>query len=52
MCLNEIFKELKRVESLSKSEFTELLSLATKVFHFSCDRTLYKQIAGVFMGPP
>ena len=49
---NELFKESETVEGLSKTEFQELLSLATKDSHFIFDRTLYKQIDGVAMGFP
>ena len=52
MCTNELFKESETVEGLSKTEFKELLSLATKDSHFIFDGTLYKQIDGVAMGPP
>ena len=36
----------------SKTEFKELLSLATKDSHFTFDGRLYKQIDSVAMGPP
>ena len=52
ICTNELFKESETVESLSKTEFKELLSLATKNSHFIFDGTLYKQIDGVAMGSP
>ena len=52
ICTNELFKESETVEGLSKTEFKELLSLATKDSHFIFDRTLYKQIDGVAMGFP
>ena len=45
-------KESKTVEGLSKTEFKELLSLATKNSHFVFDRTLYKQIDGVAIDSP
>ena len=44
ICTNELFKESEIVEGLSKTEFKELLSLATKESHFIFDGTLYKQI--------
>ena len=37
---------------LSKSEFKELLCLATKDSHFIFDGRLYKQIVGVAVGSP
>ena len=49
MCTNKYFKEYETVECLSKSEFKELLSLATKDSKTK-DGTLYKQIDGVGMG--
>ena len=52
ICTNELFKESETIESLSKTEFKELLSLATKYSHFTFDRTLYKQINSVAMGSP
>ena len=52
ICTNEHFKESETIEGLSKTEFKELLSLATKYSHFIFDRTLYKQINSVAMGPP
>ena len=52
ICTNERFKESETFEDLSKTEFEELLSLATKDSHFIFDGTLYKQINGVAMGFP
>ena len=52
ICTNKLFKESETVEGLSKTEFKELLSLATLHSHFIFDETLYKQIDGVFMGSP
>ena len=52
ICTNELFKESDTVEGLSKTEFKEFLSLATKDSHFIFDGTLYKQINGVAMGSP
>ena len=52
ICTNELFKESEVVEALSKTEFKELLSLATKNSHFIFDGTLYKQIDGVAIGSP
>ena len=50
ICTNELFKESETAKGLSKSEFKELLSLATKDLHFIYEATLYKQIDGVAMG--
>ena len=52
ICTNELFKESEIVEGLSKTEFKELLSLATKDSNFIFDGALYKQIDGVAMPPP
>ena len=41
ICINELFKESETVEGLSKTEFKELLSLATKDSHFISDGTLW-----------
>ena len=49
---NELFKESETVERLNKSEFKELLSLATKDSRFSFAGTLYKQIDDVAMVSP
>ena len=42
ICTNELFKESETVEGLSKTDFKELLSLATKDSHLIFDGTLYK----------
>ena len=42
ICTNGLFKESETVEGSSKTEFKELLSLATKDSHFIFDGTLYK----------
>ena len=52
ICTNELFKKSETVEGLSKTEFKEPLSLATKDSHFIFDVTLYKQIDSVAMGSP
>ena len=49
-CANELFKESEMPEGLSKTEFKELLFLATKDSHFIFDGTFYKQNNGVAMG--
>ena len=49
---NKLFEESESIEGLSKTEFKELLSLATLDSHFIFDKTLYKQIDVVFMGSP
>ena len=52
ICTNELFKESETIEGLSKTEFKELLSLATEDSHFIFDGTLYKQVDGLAMGSP
>ena len=47
ICTNELFKKSETVEGFSKSEFKELLPLATKDSHFIFDGTLYKHVSGV-----
>ena len=48
---NELFKEPETVKGVSKTEFKELLSLATKESHFIFDGTLHKQIDGFLPRP-
>ena len=52
ICTEYIFNESDTVEGLNKSEFKELLSLATKESYFIFNELLYKQIDGVAMGSP
>ena len=52
ICTEKRFKESKTSEGLSKSEFKEFLSPATKDSHFIFYETLYKQIDGVATGSP
>ena len=52
ICTNELFMKSETVEGLSKTEFKELLSLATKDSHFIFDEALHKQIVGVAIGSP
>ena len=52
ICTIELCKESETVEGLSKTEFKELFSLATKDSHFVFDGTLYEQIDGVALGSP
>ena len=49
ICTNEFFQEFETIEGLSKPEFKEILSLATKDLHFCFDGTPYKQINSVVM---
>ena len=52
ICTESIFNESDTVVRLNKSEFKELLSLATKESYFIFNELLYKQIDGVAMGSP
>ena len=49
---NNLFKNSDIVHDLKKSEFKDLLSLATKESYFIFNNILYKQIAGVSTGSP
>ena len=48
----DFLKESETVEGLNKSEYKELLSLATKDSRFNFARTLYKHIDDVGMVSP
>ena len=52
ICANTLFENMEKVEGLSKIEFKELLSLATKKFYFIFNGKLYQQVEGVAMGSP
>ena len=52
ICTNTLFENMEKVESLSKIEFKELLSLATKESYFIFNRKLYKHVDGIAMGSP
>ena len=49
---NEFFKVSETIEGIGKSEFKDLLSLATKDLHFVFDGTFCKQIDGVAVSFP
>ena len=51
ICTNELFKGCETVKSLTKSEFRELLSLATLDSHFIFNGKLCKQTDGVAQSP-
>ena len=51
-CANTLFKNMEKVEGLSKIEFKELLFLATKESYFIFNGKLSKQVDGVAMGLP
>ena len=50
ICANTLFENTKKVESLSKMEFKELLFLATKESYFIFNKKLHEQVNGVAMG--
>ena len=52
ICTNNLFKNKDIVHGLKKSEFKDLLSLATKESYFIFNNILYKQIDGVAMESP
>ena len=52
ICTNTLFENTEKVEGLSKIEFEELLSLATKKSYLLFNRKLYKQVDGVAMISP
>ena len=52
ICSNTLFENTERNEDLSKLEFKELLSSATKESSFMFNEKLFKQVDGVAMGSP
>ena len=50
ICTELIYDQNDSIESLNKSEFKELLSLAIKESYFIFNEILYKKIDGVGMG--
>ena len=50
ICTELIYDQNDSIESLNKSEFKELLSLAIKELYFIFNEILYKKIDGVGMG--
>ena len=52
ICCETLFKETDIYEGYSKSEFKNLLSLASKKSYFFFHEVLYKQKDGVAMGSP
>ena len=52
ICPNTLFVNTLKVEGLSKIEFKEILSLATKESHSIFNGKLYKQVNGFAMGSP
>ena len=52
ICTESIYDQNDSIESLNKSEFKELLPLATKGSYFTFNEILYNQLNGVAMGSP
>ena len=52
ICTNLLYNNEDVVEGISKSEFKNLLSLASQESHFIFNDVLYKQKDGVAMGSP
>ena len=52
ICPNTFFKNMEIVEGLSKIQFKELLSLATKESYFIFNGKLHEQVDEVAMGSP
>ena len=52
ICANLLYKNLDVIEGINKSEFKNLLSLATQESYFMFNDILYKQKDGVTMGSP
>ena len=52
ICTESIYDQNDSTEGLNKSEFKELLSLATKESYYTFNEIFYKQIDGVAMGSP
>ena len=52
ICINQLFENTGNVEGFKKSEFKQLLYLATKESYFIFNGLLYKQIDRVAMGSP
>ena len=52
ICSNTLFENTERNEDLSKLEFKELLSSATKVSSFMFNEKLFNQVDGVAMASP
>ena len=52
ICINQLFENTDTVEGFTKSDFKQLLCLATKESYFIFNSLLYKQIDGVAMGSP
>ena len=52
ICTNLLYNNIDVIESINKSEFENLLSLATQESYFMFNKSLYKQKDGVAMGSP
>ena len=52
ICTNALYSKQDIIQSISKEEFRNVLSLATKQFYFTFNEILYKQMHGVTMSSP
>ena len=52
ICTNLLYKHVDVIAGINKSEFENLLSLATQESYFMLNDILYKQKDGVVMGSP
>ena len=52
ICANTLLENMEKEEALTKIEFKELLSLATKKSYYIFNGKLFKQVNGVAMGSP
>ena len=52
ICTNLLYNNEDIIEGINKSEFKNLLSLATQEWYFNFNDVLYKQKDGVAMGSP
>ena len=52
ICVDSLFENCEKIQGLTKTEFSKLLTLATTESFFIFNGTCYKQIDGVAMGSP
>ena len=52
ICTNLLYNNIDVIEGINKSDFENLLSMATQDLHFMFNDILYKQIDGVVKGRP
>ena len=52
LCVDDLYQSSNLIQGLSKDEFKDLLSMATKQSWFIFNDELHKQVDGVAMGSP